>query len=182
MAEILRSVGNKAWFFCGFAVLVVIDSAFEIVQEIAGGEPYSSMVADTIIFVLSSITLLLLLADYLIQRKSLRSVQAQLDAARGRLLQIDESAPGIANKYRDIIQKQFEDWDLTGSEQQIAIMLIKGLSFREVAEIRKTKDKSVRQQATRIYKKANVTGRHELAGWFFEDLFVDVPPSKKSDV
>jgi len=170
MQEFFRSIRRQPWFFCGFAVLVIIDSAFEIVQEVVGGEPYSEMIADVIIFMVSTIVLLLLLADYFQQRQSLRTLREQLNAARGRLQQIDSSAPDIANQYRDIIQKQFEEWDLTESEQQIALMLVKGLSFREVAAIRNTMDKSVRQQATRIYKKAKVTGRHELAGWFFEDL------------
>ncbi|MBX2837672.1 MAG: LuxR C-terminal-related transcriptional regulator [Gammaproteobacteria bacterium] len=128
------------------------------------------MIADVIIFILSNVVLLLLMFDYLEQQKSLHSMQEQLVAARGRLQQFDESALEVAKKYRNIMQNQFDQWALTSTEQQIALMLIKGLSFREVAEIRKTMEKSVRQQATKIYKKAGVTGRHELAGWFFEDL------------
>ena len=68
------------------------------------------------------------------------------------------------------MQKQFDAWGLTESEQQIVISLLKGLCFREVASLRDTREKTVRQKATGIYRKAGLSGRHELAAWFFEYL------------
>ena len=61
-------------------------------------------------------------------------------------------------------------WGLTKSEQEVAMLLLKGLSFREISEVRDTKEKTVRQQASSIYVKANVDGRHEFAAWFLEDF------------
>ena len=72
--------------------------------------------------------------------------------------------------YSALIQEQMRDWDFTTSEKEVALLLLKGLSFEEIATIRSTKDKTVRQQATSIYRKAGVAGRHELAAWFFEDF------------
>ena len=48
--------------------------------------------------------------------------------------------------------------------------LLKGLSFDEIATVRDTKEKTVRQQATAIYRKSGLNGRHEFAAWFFEDF------------
>ncbi|WP_370693518.1 helix-turn-helix transcriptional regulator [Pseudoalteromonas sp. 1_MG-2023] len=53
------------------------------------------------------------------------------------------------------------------------MLLLKGLSFKEISAIRHTKEKTVRQQASVIYSKANVEGRHEFAAWFLED-FIEV--------
>jgi len=64
---------------------------------------------------------------------------------------------------------------LIPAEQEIAMSLIKGLSFREVAELRQTREKTARQHAANVYRKAGLSGRHELAGWFFEDLFNPEP-------
>jgi DNA-binding CsgD family transcriptional regulator len=50
------------------------------------------------------------------------------------------------------------------------LLLLKGLSFNEISAIRETKEKTVRQQASEIYKKAGVVGRHAFAAWFFEDF------------
>jgi len=44
------------------------------------------------------------------------------------------------------------------------------LSFKEIAAVRKTLEKTVRQQASSIYKKAGVSGRHEFSAWFIEDI------------
>lgn len=66
--------------------------------------------------------------------------------------------------------QQFKRWQFTPSESEIALLLLKGLSFDEIATVRQTKQKTVRQQATSIYRKANVNGRHAFAAWFIEDL------------
>ena len=106
--------------------------------------------------------------DYFRQQRALKDLKSQLESVRGKL---DSNSRSIGNQYRGVIQKQFEKWQLTPSEQEVALTLIKGLSFREVAAIRQTREKTVRQQAANVYKKAGLSGRHELAGWFFEDLF-----------
>jgi len=69
------------------------------------------------------------------------------------------------------LKAQFKQWRFTPSETEIAYLLLKGLSFDEISTIRQTKQKTVRQQATSIYRKAEVNGRHEFAAWFIEDLF-----------
>ncbi len=78
----------------------------------------------------------------------------------------------IGHEYSIFLHKQFDVWKLSCSEKDVAMLLLKGLSFKEIAELRKTKEKTVRQQASAIYSKANVTGRHEFSAWFFEDLLV----------
>ena len=72
--------------------------------------------------------------------------------------------------YSLTIAAQFESWQFTKSEQQVALLLLKGLSFKEIAEVRLTKEKTVRQQASTIYSKAQVDGRHTLCAWFMEDF------------
>jgi DNA-binding NarL/FixJ family response regulator len=44
------------------------------------------------------------------------------------------------------------------------------LSFNEIAAVRETKEKTVRQQASEIYRKSGVSGRHAFSAWFFEDF------------
>ena len=73
------------------------------------------------------------------------------------------------------MQKQFDAWQRTASEQDVVIGMLKGLSFREIAGLRETREKTVRQQASSVYRKAGVVSRNELAAWFFEDL-LEPPP------
>ena len=69
-----------------------------------------------------------------------------------------------------MIASQFQAWGLTTSESEVALLLLKGLSFREIAGIRNTLEKTVRQQASSIYQKAGVSGRASFAAWFIEDI------------
>lgn len=71
-----------------------------------------------------------------------------------------------------VIRAEFDGWQLTPTEKEIALLLIKGLSMREIAGIRQVKEKSVRQQSTGIYTKAGVGNRYELAAYFIEDLLI----------
>lgn len=76
----------------------------------------------------------------------------------------------LSGELSSVINKQFVDWQLSPSEQDIALLLIKGMSMKEISALRNVKEKTVRQQATRIYAKSGYTGRHELAAHFIEDL------------
>ncbi|MDC9715117.1 MAG: LuxR C-terminal-related transcriptional regulator [Gammaproteobacteria bacterium] len=71
----------------------------------------------------------------------------------------------------EVLNGQFERWSLSKSEQEVALLLIKGLSFEQINQIRGTKEKTVRQQASTIYQKSNLDGRSHLAAYFLEDLF-----------
>lgn len=68
------------------------------------------------------------------------------------------------------IDAQFARWGLSPAEQEIALLLLKGLSHKEVAQVRTVSETTVRQQARSIYKKAGLTGRSDLAAFFLEDL------------
>jgi len=78
----------------------------------------------------------------------------------------------LKGRLADVIGNEFELWHLTKTEKEIAWLLLKGLSMREIAVVRDVKEKSVRQQATGIYTKAEVSNRYELAGYFIEDLLI----------
>ncbi len=69
-----------------------------------------------------------------------------------------------------VIDKEFESWHLTLTEKEIALLLIKGFSMQEIAEIRHVKEKSVRQQASGIYAKSGLANRYELTSHFIEDM------------
>ncbi len=80
----------------------------------------------------------------------------------------------LAGELLQVMKEQFSKWSLTGSECEVALLLIKGLSMKEIAQVRQVKEKTVRGQATAVYAKANCAGRHELAAYFIEDLMSEV--------
>lgn len=77
----------------------------------------------------------------------------------------------------EAIDRQFQRWGLSPAEREVALLLVKGLSHKEAAEVRATSERTVRQQALAVYRKAGLAGRAELAAFFLEDLLQPVPAS-----
>lgn len=80
----------------------------------------------------------------------------------------------LAGELLTVMQEQFNHWDLSPSEADIALLLIKGLSIKEIADARNVKEKTIRGQATNIYSKSGYAGRHELVAHFIEDLMSEI--------
>ena len=82
------------------------------------------------------------------------------------------------------IDAQFDKWGLTRAERDVALLQLKGLRHKEIAELRHTSERTVRQQALSIYRKSGLGGRTDLAAFFLEDLLLpsvrhpaDAPPA-----
>lgn len=79
-----------------------------------------------------------------------------------------------------LMESHFADWRLTAAERDVALFLVKGLSTREIAEVRATSEGTVKAQTNAIYRKATVTGRSQLLSLFIEDLMDDaLLPAKR---
>lgn len=111
------------------------------------------------------------------QAKIVLKTEEQLKITRIELLEAKNSYKAWQTKSRSsalelrrMIDQQFEEWNLSHSEKEIALFLIKGLSMKEIADLRQTSDTTVRQQASVIYKKSMTSGRQELAAFFLEDI------------
>lgn len=75
----------------------------------------------------------------------------------------------------EAIDRQFERWGLTPAEREVGLLLLKGLSHREIAEVRGVSERTARQQAYEAYKKAGLSGRADLSAYFLEDLLLPQP-------
>ena len=175
MLEAIGRFPYRRTIFVIFVLFVFGTSAAEIIDEFAAGETLGSMADDVFRFAFSAIVLAVFLLEYLAQQRALGELRGQLQNARGRLAEFDAESQRLASQYRAVMQKQFDAWLLTASEQDVVLMLLQGLSFREIAELRETREKTVRQQASSVYRKAGVAGRNELAAWFFEDMLDPTP-------
>lgn len=74
----------------------------------------------------------------------------------------------------EAIDAQFSHWNLTEAEREVALLLLKGLSLKEVAGIRATAERTIRAQARSIYSKTGLTGRAALSAFFLEDLLAPI--------
>jgi DNA-binding CsgD family transcriptional regulator len=130
------------------------------------------------IFVEGAIAFLALMAVYFLLRGTFslrgeleREIRAFSDfRAEAELWRADSKKyiEGLARA----IDLQLNKWNLTAAEKEVAFLLLKGLSLKEIAEVRKTTEKTARVQSMAIYSKAGLGGRSELSAFFLEDLLV----------
>lgn len=109
-------------------------------------------------------------------RDEVRRLSGALAASREEAARWKEEAAELLSGLSQAIDHQFDRWELTPAERDVALLLLKGLSTREIGDLRETREATVRQQAQGIYKKAGLQGRAELAAFFLEDLLAPAPP------
>ena len=68
------------------------------------------------------------------------------------------------------IARQFAAWGLSDAESDVGLLLLKGLSLQEIADLRETSERTVREQARAVYRKSSLAGRNALSAYFLEDL------------
>jgi DNA-binding CsgD family transcriptional regulator len=109
----------------------------------------------------------------------------QLDRTRSDLVEAKIEAEQWKKDSSELIQglgtaieNQFKRWNLTEAEAQVGLFLLKGLSLKEIATLRQTSERTVREQARALYRKSGLSGRSSLSAFFLEDLLL--PRTDKS--
>jgi DNA-binding CsgD family transcriptional regulator len=156
------------YFF--FVLGFVAWELFEALEEMGRNGVSWEILGEFALLLMTTAGLAYLLSLNVRHKREKAQLAQQLGVVREQLATSNARFREGKKEFSRLIQWQFGEWGLTPSEQEIAYLLLKGLSFREVAAARTTKEKTVRQQATAIYTKAGLHGRNELAAWFFEDL------------
>ena len=57
------------------------------------------------------------------------------------------------------IERQFVRWGLSPAESEVALFLLKGLSHKEIANLRQTSERTVREQARAVYPEIGTAGQ-----------------------
>ena len=89
--------------------------------------------------------------------------QAERDLWRRR-------AGRVLRNLSEAVDEQFSTWSLTEAERDTALMLLKGHSHKRIARLSGRSERTVRQHAVAVYRKAGLAGRSELSAFFLEDL------------
>ena len=93
---------------------------------------------------------------------------------RNRQKEMESQLKAASGEFAGLLNDHFEQWSLTKSERDVALLVIKGFSIAEIARIRETKEGTIKSQSNAIYRKAGVTGRTQLVSMFIEELMANV--------
>jgi DNA-binding NarL/FixJ family response regulator len=128
--------------------------------------------AEPALIVLTAVGVVHLLRRVEQQHEEQLALIRDLEVARAEGAQWRTDMRELLRGLGDAIDGQFDRWNLTSAEREIALLLLKGLSHKEIAAVRSASERTVRQQAQAIYAKANLSGRAALSAFFLEDLLL----------
>jgi len=142
----------------------------DVITDITLNVPLWHIIEEGVIVLLSGTLAIFLIVEMHRRTKRLKSLTFSLKEAENTVHKITEQFKGARHQYSEVIQQQFEEWELSQSEKEVAMLMLKGLNFQEISTVRNTKEKTARHQASTIYSKTGLVGRHELSAWFIEDF------------
>jgi DNA-binding CsgD family transcriptional regulator len=122
---------------------------------------------------LFAVPVLLAYRSFLVYKDRLTLVR-DLDAARLQGRQWRDETRSLLRGLGEAIDRQFLTWKLTEAERDVGLLILKGLSLREIAAARVTSERTIRAQARSIYAKAGLSGRAALSAFFLEDLLAPI--------
>lgn len=103
---------------------------------------------------------------------SLREARSSLEERRAERDAWRRSARSLLEGLGRAIDEQFRTWELTPSEREVALHLLKGHTHKNIARRTDRSPQTVRQHAAAVYRKADLSGRAELSAFFLEGLML----------
>lgn len=158
-------MSRKAALWSLFALQAVCCGYFlmDIAWDLLWPDSFNSMAESDVVETLVTVALFFSLAFTANELRNLLSRQDHLE----------QQIKVASGAFNDVLEARFGAWSLTDAERQVAILAIKGFSIAEIADLRETKQGTVKAQCAAVYRKANVAGRLQLLSTFLDDLMAD---------
>lgn len=160
-------LGAGLVFFGAIVVLIGID----LITDYGAGTPPLHVGAEFLILIISLAGVLLLWGEFRTARRMARALEIDVESARAEAAHWREEAQDLLDGLRVAVHRQFDRWQLTTAEREVALLLLQGLGHKQIAGARGTSERTVREQSRSVYQKAGLAGRSELAAFFLGDVF-----------
>ncbi|RED12059.1 helix-turn-helix transcriptional regulator [Pontivivens insulae] len=97
----------------------------------------------------------------------------ELRQVQTRQTALEEQIRVASGAFAEVLDARFAEWKLTEAERAVAVLAIKGYSVAEMADLRDTRQGTIKAQCAAVYRKADVSGRLQLLSLFLDDLMAD---------
>lgn len=163
-----RAAPVAAVLFTLIACLIGLD----IVTDYTSGTEAGHLLTEGFVMALALTGAVALWRQLLHARRHAQQLTVDLAKARREAERFRNEARDALRGLGEAIDRQFFRWELTPAEREVGLLLLKGLSHKEVAAARSTSESTIRQQALAIYRKSGLRNRSELSAFFLEDLLL----------
>lgn len=153
--------------------------SMDIVTDSSEGAPLWHLLAEGTVGAIAAIGFFILIKNSFSSQHEIQRQRVSIDQLKAESEIWKNNSKKHVEGLSQAIDTQLSNWSLTHAEKEVALLLLKGLSIKEVAEVRNTSEKTTRAQSTVIYQKSGLAGRSELSAFFLEDLLS--PQSKGNE-
>lgn len=164
MSDDINSHGSTLAAVVGLSVAVIV-IAIDLYIDFAEGVGRIHLFAELFVFGVA-------IAVTVMMYRRLDRTRADLAGALVEAQHWKQESSELLQGLGEAIEHQFERWNLTAAESDVGLLLLKGLSHKEIADIRSTSERTVREQARSLYRKSGLAGRSSLSAFFLEDLLL----------
>lgn len=158
----------------GFFGLIATLIGFDIVADYRAGTELTHLLTEGAVMALALVGVFMLWRQFSMVEQQARRLSVDLEAARLEAERFRDEAREALRGLGDAIDRQFARWHLTPAEREVGLLLLKGLTHKEIADARSTTETTIRQQALAVYRKSGLRSRAELSAFFLEDLLLPV--------
>ena len=152
----------------------------DVITDFQEGVGLWHLIAEGVASILALFGVFMLFKGSFALRREVKKQGAALAEVRKEAENWRAEARRYAEGLSTAIDAQLAKWQLTPAEKEVAFLLLKGLSLKEVASVRETSEKTARVQSMSIYAKSGLSGRSELSAFFLEELLVPNSPAQQS--
>lgn len=156
----------------GVLLIISLMTLVDLVTDLSEGVEMWHVAIEGGVALVALVGIFFLLKGTFTLKNSLKREKELSDKLKQESSHWKESSKRFLDGLSFSIDKQLDNWELTKSEKEVAFLLIKGFSLKEIAEFRTTAEKTTRAQATAIYAKSGLSGRSQLSAFFLEDLLM----------
>ena len=163
-----RTVGLASGLFA----IIVLLIGFDVGADYRSGTERPHLVTEGAVMGLALVGLVALWHQFGLVQLRARQLTVDLAEAQRQAEWYRKEAHDALRGLGEAIDRQFTRWNLSPAEREIGLLLLKGLSHKEIATVRSTTETTIRQQALALYRKSSLRSRAELSAFFLEDLLL----------
>ena len=131
----------------------------DIIYDLINGE------AKTAHFYIESTFVIILVVFSVFQIREFNAMRNKITSTKNEIHKLKKSTTELINSQINLL-------GLSNAERDIAWLIIKGTSYKKIAELRGVSERTINQQVSSIFKKSNVANRHEFISGFIENLLI----------
>lgn len=172
MSDLRNTDGSLRVMLAVVLIATMVGGGIDLVLDAPDSWLSAHVLYEVSLIVIAMVTFILLWRGWwesrhdLVEARQLLAIRAEeRDAWRA-------SAEAALTGLGRAIDERFSAWGLTPAERDVALLLLKGQSHKQIAFSTGRSERTVRQHAVAVYQKSGLSGRAELAAFFLEDLML----------